>query len=200
VLQKCINTMQPESLQFIIDELTQQDGSVVRAAKHRFGSRILRHLLKVCPPHQFSKIAASLLEQAEKLACHSFGNLVLQCLMKFGTERHRYQLARCVEQNVTAICRLGFGGAFIETTMTYAASEDQLWIARACAQDAKVMLALSKTKLGHKGALLVLDTLQGEERRRACANLTQHLENLRSSTCGAHVVQFLEKECDGSCL
>jgi len=193
VLQKCINTMQPESLQFIIDVLTQGEGVVVQVAKHRYACRVLQHLLKACPPSQVSEIAESVLEEASALACHNYGNYAVQYLMKFGSEEHKYRLARRIEQNVAGICQSVVGGTVIETAITHAAPEDKVWIARSVAQDPELLLTLAKARLGHSCALLVLETLPVREERRASAALTQHLEELKASRFGLHVAQKLER-------
>merc|ERR1712039_1073343 len=193
VLQKCIKTMQPESLQFIIDEITQEKGLVVQAAKHRYACRIIQHLLAACPVSQVSRIAASLQEEVSVLACHKYGTYAAQHLMMFGSSEHQYQLVRYVEQNATSICRSHEGCRFLLTAIKYAASEDSVWIARAVAQDPEIMLILSRRKLGWKRVLpkLVLETLPVEERERA--GLTQLLEDLRASRYGAKLAQRLDE-------
>lgn len=159
----------------------------MQAAKHRYGSRIIQHLLKACPPPQVSRIAESLLEAASVLACHPYSSYALQCLAESGIEEQQYQLMRCVEQNSASIGQLYWGGSLIEAVITHSASEDRIWIARAVAQDPQVLLTLAKTQAGHRSALLVLEILPDPEHKRASAYLAQHLNKLEASRSGRKV-------------
>mmetsp|Transcript_139212 Transcript_139212/g.352935 ORF Transcript_139212/g.352935 Transcript_139212/m.352935 type:complete len:373 (-) Transcript_139212:118-1236(-) len=201
VVQKIINTMQrPESLQFIIDALTHQDNSIVQAAKHRYATRIIEHLLRVCPPAQVSEIVENLLKVVGTLACHSVGHYILRHLLECGTKDQQYQLVRSIEQNACRIGRSTFGGIVLETMLTHTAVEDKAWVARAFAQDPAVMLCLAKTKRGHASVLLLLDTLQGYGDHRALSNMAQHMDALKASRFGRIVAQRLETACEQSCL
>mmetsp|Transcript_124147 Transcript_124147/g.312548 ORF Transcript_124147/g.312548 Transcript_124147/m.312548 type:complete len:346 (-) Transcript_124147:65-1102(-) len=187
VLQKCIHTMKPESLQFIIDELLRQEGSVVRAAKHHFGCRIIQNLLKACPQPQVSRIAQTLLEAAGVLACHPHGSYVVQRMLEFGTEEQRYQLVRRIERSAADIALSAHGGAMIKAAIIHAAPEDRVWVARALAQNPQVILAMVKAKRGNGSVLLVLDNLPELDRKRLCASLAQHINELRASRVGSKV-------------
>jgi len=194
VLQKCINTMQPDSLQFIIDALMQQKDLAVHVAKHRYGCRVIQHLLKACPPSQTSELARSFMDQASVLCCHSFGNYVMQHVMKFCAKEHQYSLIRCIERDIASIARSEFGGVVIQTVLAYAAQEDKVWIARSIAQRPEVMLTLSKARLGYASALLVLETLPARDQQRLLVELAEHSKELRASRYGSRVIQRLMGE------
>jgi len=195
VLQKCINTMQPESLQFIVDEISKQEGLVAQTARHRYGCRIIQHLLKVCPASQVSKIAESVLEEADTLACHAFGNYAVQHVVRFGSPEHRYRLTRVIERNITSIAKTVVGGPVIKAIIMHAAPEDRVWVARAAAQNAQAMLALAKSRLGYPCAMLILETISAREMERVSTALAEHLEELRASKFGLEVAQLLAGEC-----
>jgi len=178
VLQKCINTMQPRSLQFIIHALMEQERFAIQASKHKYGCRIIQQLFRVCPPSQVRGIAKVVLEGASTLACHTFGNFVVRQLMEFGTKEQQHQIARCVEENARIISKSHSGGGVIEAAITHATSQDRARVARAIAQDPKTLLALAAAKHGGPASVArVLRTLEGQDRKSACAGLAQHLES-----------------------
>jgi len=62
VVQKCIMTMRPHALQFIIDEIESRGAAGVRKiAKHQYGCRILQRLLEHCRPDQVQGLVEDLL-------------------------------------------------------------------------------------------------------------------------------------------
>mmetsp|Transcript_44365 Transcript_44365/g.111523 ORF Transcript_44365/g.111523 Transcript_44365/m.111523 type:complete len:387 (+) Transcript_44365:64-1224(+) len=195
VVQKIISTMQrPESLQFIIDALTQQDSSIVEVAKHKYASRIVKHLLKVCPAAQVSEVMENLLAAASTLACHMFGRFLVQHVLDSGTREQQYRLLRTIEQNALRISQTCIGRSVLEILLTHTAIEDQdkAWMARACAQDSEVLLRLALGKLGHTIVLLMLEILEPRRDQRVSVSLAQHLDTLRASEFGRIVAQRLD--------
>merc|ERR1712218_69696 len=104
VLQKCITLLQPDDVQFIVDELLGRDGLMVQATKHRYGCRIVQQLLKRCPSEQVERIVEVLLSDALALSCHPFGNFVMQCLLEHGTEDQRYRMICTLERTASSVC------------------------------------------------------------------------------------------------
>jgi len=167
VLQKCIELMRPEALQFIVDELSARDCLVVQAAKHRYACRIVQQVLRKCPASQTGTLAEALLRDAIVLACHTIGHYTIQQVLELGTEDQRYRLVRVVEQNMRSIGQSSPGGAVIRAAMAYAASEDKIWVARAVLQDPDVLLCLASGKQGSAVVELMLDALDFREMERA---------------------------------
>merc|ERR1712232_141847 len=73
VLQKCIQTMKPSAIQFIINEIMSQRCAPSRVAEHKFGCRIIVHLIAYCDGEQLHTLVNSILCDARKLATHVFG-------------------------------------------------------------------------------------------------------------------------------
>merc|ERR1719162_532193 len=85
VLQKCIVNMRPQTSQFIIDEIMEMPGGVVKVARHTYGCRIAQRLLEHSPSTQVKELVENLLEHTVELSMHSFGNFVMQHLLEHGT-------------------------------------------------------------------------------------------------------------------
>jgi len=191
VLQKCIAVMRPESLQFIVDELSAREGLVVQAAKHRYACRVVQHTLSKCSASQTAGLVEALLRDATALASHTIGHYVLEQLFELGTEEQRYRLVRNVERNMHSIGLSTPSGGVIRTVLGSAAPEDKIWIARAVLQHPEVLLFLAVQPRGNHAVLLVLQTLQDSELSRARGLLLQHMDRLRSSKFGSVVAKHL---------
>lgn len=83
VLQKCVSTLEPSAVQFVIDELAEQGPrAICDLASHRFGCRVLEKILMRCESEQLSKVVTSLIADAAKLCMHRYGNFVMQRLLE----------------------------------------------------------------------------------------------------------------------
>mmetsp|Transcript_95699 Transcript_95699/g.241198 ORF Transcript_95699/g.241198 Transcript_95699/m.241198 type:complete len:152 (+) Transcript_95699:41-496(+) len=131
VLQKCIAVSSPEASQFVIDELLCRAGSIAQMARHRYGCRIMQHLLKRCHPWQVAHIAETLLADALVFSCHPFGNYVIQHLLEYGTQDQRYRLIRTLEQSAASVARSTSGCGVLAAAMTHGSPADILWLSRA---------------------------------------------------------------------
>jgi len=191
VLQKCITVMPPKSLQFIIDGLLARHGLVVQAAKHRYGCRIIQHLLRKCPAQQMQDIVEALLLQAGDLSCHVFGRYVMQQLVAFCTEEQCLVLVRVIEKRMSNIARSISGGSVIAAAIQQAAPEDKRLIARAALRDPEALRNLANVRCGTDAALLIVQTLDGRERARAISTLLEHKEELENSRFGWIVLEGL---------
>jgi len=175
VLQKCIALMQPEALQFIVDELLARDGLIVQAAKHRYACRILQQILRKCPLSQTAALVEALLRDATVVACHSIGHYTIEQVLELGTEDQRYRLIRAMERNMCSVSQSSQGGAVIHAALTYAAPEDKIWIARAVLQDPEVLLSLASARQWSTVVVLLREALHGRDLERAHEVLFQHL-------------------------
>jgi len=198
VLQKCISTMPPASLQFMVDELLQGEGLVKQVATHRYGTRIVQQLLKTCAASQVEGLVEALLQDAMALSCHTFGNYTIQHLLQFGTAQQQYLCVRMIEQNMGSIARNQSGVGAVVAAMTYTSPEDGVWIARAAVQDPKLLPCMAQMRHGDDVVALVVSALQGQERAGALRSLADASPELLSSRYGRKVHAYLEARARGS--
>jgi len=192
VLQKCVAVLRPEALQFIVEELLAREGLVSQIARHRYGCRVVNHLLRRCPPQQLSGLTEALLAEALVLACHTFGQFAIRELLELGSEEVRYRLVRALEQNMGAIGRSKTAGGVVMMALTHAAPEDKVWVARAAAQDPAVLLQLATVGSGEAAVVQVLRLLRGRELEAVTSYLSAHTEELRRSRAARAVLEELE--------
>merc|ERR1740121_432231 len=192
VLQKCINTMPPSSLQFIVDEILKTAGMARKLAMNRYGGRIIQHLFGRCEASQVRELADALLQDAVALSSHTFGNHSIQKLLQFGTAEQKYRCVRMLEQNVGSIVVTVHGIGVFAAAMQHSEPLDRIWLARAVLQDPALMLRLAQQRHGVGFVTKVMSELQGEDRARACQSLTAHMVELRASRYGRKVAAHLQ--------
>jgi hypothetical protein len=90
VLQKCITTLSPEQMKFVVAEL---EGKAVVVARHRYGCRVLERLIEHSPQARIEGIIDEVLDGVEALCRHAFGNFVIQHILEHGTDAHRQRVA-----------------------------------------------------------------------------------------------------------
>lgn len=147
VLQKCINSLQPSDLQFIIDELLSVPGAVERSAMHKYGCRIVQRLLEACPSNQVAGMAETLVSKADLLIQHAYGNYVMQCLLQNGTILIKRRLVqRLVELPLLGVCSNVCSRAVVKVALCEAAEEDALMLTRSITQTPGLVSRLAREK------------------------------------------------------
>mmetsp|Transcript_100609 Transcript_100609/g.252222 ORF Transcript_100609/g.252222 Transcript_100609/m.252222 type:complete len:380 (+) Transcript_100609:74-1213(+) len=194
VLQKCISIMAPTSLQFMVDELLERDGLATAVARHRYGGRIVQHLLKRCSASQVSGLAEALMQETVALACHSFGNFPVQHLLQFGTEEQRHRLAQTIVSNAETICRSKVGAGVVAAALEHASSEDRLSIAQTVMHVPGLLVELAQCRHGNTAVLRMLQVLDGQDSLQAHMGLAMGIATLRASRYGRVVAKHLEEK------
>jgi pumilio RNA-binding family len=86
VIQKCIEQMPPDTLDFIIKAVEEQ---LLKVTQGRHGCRVMQRLIEHCPASQINKILNELQNIVPLLIPHRYGNFVVQHILEHG---------RCVDK------------------------------------------------------------------------------------------------------
>jgi len=192
VLQRCIVSLRPPALQFILDELLQpRRAQVVQAARHRFGCRIIQRLFEHCRQDQLQEIYEELLGSAVPLSKHVYGNFVMQHLLEYGASAYRRQLTNVLERHVKAMVKDEHGHAVLSKAIANGSPEERLRLARALLQEGGLLLRMARGRHGHGAVKEVLEVLQGEEQDMARKQLLDSVAKLRLSRYGRSVAASL---------
>jgi len=81
VVQKCIETVEPSCLQFIIESFK---GQVYSLSTHPYGCRVIQRILEHCNPEQTGPILEELHSNTEQLLQDQYGNYVIQHVLERG--------------------------------------------------------------------------------------------------------------------
>lgn len=140
VLQKCIGTMRPMDSQFIIDELVHAGpGAVAKAARHRYGCRVLQRLYEHCAPDQMRPISEDLVKDALPLCRHIFAKYVMQHLIEHGSDEHVAALTQMLALHAPALGADGSACAVIGKALEHSGSMAQVNL---CSRSCNSLLCL----------------------------------------------------------
>jgi pumilio RNA-binding family len=194
VLQKCISTMRPVDSQFIISELQQAGpGAVARAARHRYGCRVLQRLFEHCPPNQLHAIAEDLLLDAVALCSHLFAKYVMQHLLEHGTEDQINRLTEILAANARSLGEDGAGCAVIGKALEHASPSSQAALVQALLQQPGLLADMACSRHGHLAAKLALQLAETPHKWEALNELVGQHEKLKASRYGRVLNVFVQK-------
>eukprot|EP00928_Gymnodinium_smaydae_P033304 TRINITY_DN23893_c0_g1_i1.p1 TRINITY_DN23893_c0_g1~~TRINITY_DN23893_c0_g1_i1.p1 ORF type:complete len:336 (+),score=70.92 TRINITY_DN23893_c0_g1_i1:81-1088(+) len=148
VLQKCIMTMQPQQVDFIIRELSERDGGVVQVAQHKYGCRIVQRLLEHCLPSQVAALVDEILDNALATARHPFGNYVLQKILEVGEDGQRRRLIGIITANVHRLGSDVYACPVVSKAMVCGDAEEKAALAQALAPESELLAAMARTRQG----------------------------------------------------
>lgn len=193
VVQKCILTMRPAAVQFIIDEFEEKGAeNIVKAARHAYGCRILQRMLEHCRPDQLEFLLTGIFAEAVPLSKHVYGNFVVQHLFEYGTDGRRRQLAAEFTARAAELGSDVHSGAVLAKALAFCQSSDQVALAAAIVRDGVCLKALAKSRHGSPAARLVLQTLRGAELEEAQRQLEEEIPALSCRRYGRAVVACLD--------
>jgi len=160
VLQKVIQVVEPQDLQFMIDEIVDKgEMKVIMLAKHRYGHRVLEQLLRRCTPKQVQGIGELMLPHMVELAKHKEGNFVLQGLLAVQEFEQVTQTMPLVK-HIDSIAQDFHGSLVLESVLQASSMRNQTLaatIARMISDRPSLQSAIMmKLKNGHKLIKLAL--------------------------------------------
>jgi len=158
VLQKCIEVMSPDQLQFAITEIQPE---LSFAARHRFGCRILQRLIEHGHPGQTEALISELVADAARLCKHQFGNFTIQHVIQHGSAAHRSAIARMLSQDTIRLAKHRIASYTISCALSHCAAEDVKMLTHVVLHDSAQLADLSRRQYGsfvvreaHKAARL----------------------------------------------
>lgn len=159
-LQKCIEVIQPERLDFVLSEIM---GLAVTAARHRYGCRVLERLLEHCPSEQTASLVDEVLVGAAQLCRHTFGNFVVQHILEHGTLEQRHVIANVIQEDVQRLARHRVASHVVRCAIKHSAPEDRQRLIQALRADASELADLAHH---HCGSFVVREMRRAEGLRR----------------------------------
>jgi len=192
VLQKVIALLQPEALQFVIEELQFSSGAICQIARHKYGCRIIQQLVEHCHAYQVRRLVLSLLPQVGVLSRHPYGNYVVQNLLQHSTDEQRQQMVRSLATEIRQLGSEACGCAVLSTALTYAPHKDRQELARSLLEEPGLLASMARTRYGHVAVVRTLDLLDGSEHAQANQRLRSEMRALQVSRYGRLVLRHLE--------
>jgi len=145
VLQKFIEVIPPERIQFIVEEV--QD-NVLAIARHRFGCRILQRLLEHCTPWQTEQLINKVLPDAALLCRHQYGNFILQHILQYGSPNQRTAVAECVLADIMRLSKHRLASHIVCCALVNCSEKDVQRLTQAMLHDPSKFYQLSRSEYG----------------------------------------------------
>lgn len=193
VLQKCIATMRPQPLQFIIDEIMSPGpGSGAHAAQHRFGCRVVERLLEHCRPDQVKPLVDDILTNGPMLCMDPYGNYVVQHLLEYGTAHYKHSMSMIVAKQIASMPGDYHCCAVVSAALCHSLPDDKVVVSRAVLSRRGLLVSLARQRHGHDAVLTLLGLVNTREKAEAERQLHSSIVQLRKSRYGRVMAKILE--------
>jgi mRNA-binding protein PUF3 len=122
VIQKAIERVPAEHVQFIVDAFT---GHVASLATHSYGCRVIQRMLEHCSDDVRGSILEELHTCVPSLIQDQFGNYVSQHIIKHGTTEDRDKVIKLVMSNLINLSKHKFASNVVEVCAEYGSEEQK---------------------------------------------------------------------------
>jgi hypothetical protein len=195
VLQKCIEVLPPDTVQFVLNELCAFPDHGVAIAKHRFGCRILERLLEHCPAEQTRALVENVIENAYVLCRHPFGNYVVQHVLEYGTLSQRNAVVEALlEGGVMQLAMHRVASNVIERALVQCTPEGRRALVGQLVVDPSATLTMASSRYGSFIAQRLLELPASPQRDEVWQQLYDGLETLKASKHGKQLVASIAPE------
>lgn len=122
VIQKAIERVPAEHIQFIINAFT---GQVQALATHPYGCRVIQRMLEHCEEPTRTAVLQELHACTTSLIMDQFGNYVTQHVIEHGREEDRAQVISLVISQLISFSRHKFASNVVEKSLQFGAAEQR---------------------------------------------------------------------------
>jgi len=195
VLQKCIEVLPPDTVQFVVDELCAFPDHGLSIAKHRFGCRILERLMEHCPADQTRVLVEDVIRNVYVLCRHPFGNYVVQHILEYGTQTQRSVVIDALLQGgVMQLAMHRFASNVIERALGQCNAEDRRLLVHHLVSDPSTTLAMASSRYGSFIAQRLLELPPSPLLNELRQQLFEGLDCLKASKYGKQLVECIAPE------
>lgn len=194
VVQKCIECVQPQALQFIIDAF---QGQVFVLSTHPYGCRVIQRILEHCTPEQTLPILEELHQHSEQLGQDQYGNYVIQHVLEHGRPEDKSKIVSEVRGKVLVLSQHKFASNVVEKCVIHSSrAERALLIDEVCCQKDgphSALYTMMKDQYANYVVQRMIDMAEPGQRKIIMHKIRPHIATLRKYTYGKHILAKLEK-------
>ncbi|XP_051510653.1 pumilio homolog 2-like isoform X3 [Myxocyprinus asiaticus] len=194
VVQKCIECVQPQALQFIIDAF---QGQVFVLSTHPYGCRVIQRILEHCTQEQTLPILEELHQHSEQLGQDQYGNYVIQHVLEHGRPEDKSKIVAEVRGKVLALSQHKFASNVVEKCVIHSSrAERALLIDEVCCQKDgphSALYTMMKDQYANYVVQRMIDMSEPAQRKIIMHKIRPHIATLRKYTYGKHILAKLEK-------
>jgi pumilio RNA-binding family len=160
VLQKCIEVLPTDKVQFVLEEMK---GNIVAAARHRYACRVLERLIEHCPWTQTADLVEEVLANASQLCRHTFGNFVVQHVLEHGNPSQKQQVVNILHADIQRFARHRVASYVVRSALVHSMPEERQRLVTAMRADAGELADLAHH---HCGSFVVREMRRGDVMRQ----------------------------------
>ncbi|KAK7940139.1 hypothetical protein WMY93_003465 [Mugilogobius chulae] len=194
VVQKCIECVQPQALQFIIDAF---QGQVFVLSTHPYGCRVIQRILEHCTQEQTLPILEELHQHSEQLGQDQYGNYVIQHVLEHGRPEDKSKIVAEVRGKVLVLSQHKFASNVVEKCVIHSSrAERALLIDEVCCQKDgphSALYSMMKDQYANYVVQRMIDMAEPAQRKIIMHKIRPHIATLRKYTYGKHILAKLEK-------
>jgi pumilio RNA-binding family len=194
VLQKCIMTLRPKALQFILDEIMSKPELICWAAQHKVGCRTIQRLLEHCTLEQTCRFVDKIIEDSLEMSCHAYGYYVMQQIIEHAAREQQDRVAKILELNARDLGLDRYAGAVLSKALNSLDDDWQTRLARVLVGEKELIAKMACSRHGHGAVKAVFEILTDEEREEAIDQLMKDVHILRGNRYGRNVLSGLDDE------
>lgn len=161
VLQRVVELLAPQSVRFILQELSQGQNPAV-LARHRFGCRVLERLIEHFPAPWLSEFLQGVLEDTANLCGNQYGTFVMQHILEHGLPAHKRRIAEALLLDVQWAALDPNAVGVLDSALSYAPLEDQKRLATAILECNGLVHSMACSRRGHSAAVRLLRVLEAD--------------------------------------
>lgn len=193
VLQKCIETLPNNSVQFVVDELGAYRGGWAALARHRYGCRVEERLIEQLPEEMLGMLMTAVIADTHTLCSHPFGNYVVQHILEYGSKEKRAQVvAVLIQDDIVSLALHRVASNVVEKAVEFCGTEEIQTLARAILAVGDGLLTMGTSRYGSHTARRLLEVLPSTLRDEAMQQLRPSIGKLRSSKYGRAIAQRVQ--------
>jgi pumilio RNA-binding family len=195
VVQKCIETVEPACLQFIIEAFR---GQVFSLSTHPYGCRVIQRILEHCTPEQTLGILDEIHSHTEQLLQDQYGNYVVQHVLDHGKPDDKTKIVCAVRGKVLHLSQHKFASNVVEKCVQNASrGERAALIEEVCTVNSdspsSPLHIMMKDQYANYVVQKMIDVAEPTQRKILMHKIRPHITTLRKYTYGKHILAKLEK-------
>ncbi|KAH9622622.1 hypothetical protein KSS87_019253 [Heliosperma pusillum] len=194
VIQKCIECVPEENIQFIIQSFFDQ---VVTLSTHPYGCRVIQRVLEHCKdPKTQNKVMDEILASVSMLAQDQYGNYVIQHVLEHGKSHERTTIIKELAGKIVIMSQQKFASNVVEKCLAFGDAQEREILVNemlGTTDENEPLQAMMKDQFANYVVQKVLETCSDEKREYILSRIKVHLNALKKYTYGKHIVARVEK-------
>ncbi|CAN6471712.1 unnamed protein product [Victoria cruziana] len=194
VIQKCIECIPQDAIQFIISSFYDQ---VVTLSTHPYGCRVIQRVLEHCDDPKTQHIMMDeIMQSVCMLAQDQYGNYVVQHVLEHGKPHERSSIIKQLAGQIVQMSQQKFASNVVEKCLTFGGPEERQILVNemlGSTDENEPLQAMMKDQFANYVVQKVLETCDDQQRELILSRIKVHLNALKKYTYGKHIVARVEK-------